>query len=78
MVEATLRLLPVETAIMRVDTERARDLDDCIDRMAARDDEYRYSVAWIDCLARGAQPGAGRADPRRPRPVGGPGSVAAS
>jgi len=53
VVEATLRLIAVETSRMLVDTERAHDLDDCMDRMAARDDEYRYSVAWIDCLARG-------------------------
>ncbi|MDP9400546.1 MAG: FAD-binding oxidoreductase [Actinomycetota bacterium] len=50
---ATLRLLRVRTATVRVDVERAGDLDDALGRMAARDDEYRYSVAWIDCLARG-------------------------
>jgi decaprenylphospho-beta-D-ribofuranose 2-oxidase len=57
VVEATLRMLRVETATMRVDTERARDLDDCLARMAERDDQYRYSVAWIDCLARGSKMG---------------------
>lgn len=53
----TLRLMPVETSLVRVDTERAADLDDCMARMSARDDDYRYSVAWIDCLARGAAMG---------------------
>ena len=57
VLEATVRLLPIETATMRVDVERTRDLDACIDAMAARDHEYRYSVAWVDCLARGARLG---------------------
>jgi decaprenylphospho-beta-D-ribofuranose 2-oxidase len=52
--QATLRLLPVETAFVRVDTERAHDLDDLLERMETGDAGYRYSVAWIDCLARGA------------------------
>ncbi|MGH8906258.1 MAG: FAD-binding protein [Egibacteraceae bacterium] len=55
--QATLALIPVETALMRVDTERAHDLDDLIQRMETGDAGYRYSVAWIDCLARGANLG---------------------
>ncbi|MFG2678527.1 FAD-binding protein [Streptomyces sp. NPDC048392] len=54
---ATLRLQPVETALMSVDTERATDLDDLMDRLTATDHRYRYSVAWIDLLARGRATG---------------------
>lgn len=54
---ATVRLQPVETALMSVDTERAVDLDDLMARLTATDDLYRYSVAWIDLLARGARMG---------------------
>jgi decaprenylphospho-beta-D-ribofuranose 2-oxidase len=54
---ATVRLQPVETALMSVDTERATDLDDLMARLTAGDARYRYSVAWIDLLARGAATG---------------------
>ncbi|GHH89923.1 FAD-binding oxidoreductase [Streptomyces capillispiralis] len=54
---ATIRLLPVETSLMCVDTERAADLDDLMARLADTDHRYRYSVAWIDLLARGAATG---------------------
>jgi decaprenylphospho-beta-D-ribofuranose 2-oxidase len=53
MVRATIRLLPVETASMRVDTTRHGDLDAVMAAMTAGDDRYRYSVAWVDSLARG-------------------------
>ena len=54
---ATVQLLPVETSLMSVDTERATDLDDLMARLTATDHRYRYSVAWIDLLARGAATG---------------------
>ena len=57
VVQATLRLLRVETARIREDVERCTDLDDVMARMSAHDDDYRYSVAWIDCLARGKRLG---------------------
>ena len=55
--EATLQLLPIETNRIRVDTERASDLDELMALMHEGDERYRYSVAWIDCLARGASMG---------------------
>ncbi|MER6805142.1 MULTISPECIES: FAD-binding oxidoreductase [Streptomyces] len=54
---ATIRLQPVETSLMSVDTERADDLDDLMARLTATDHRYRYSVAWIDLLARSAATG---------------------
>ena len=52
---------------MRVTTERAASLDDALERLTATDHLYRYSVAWIDCAARGDRFGRGCADTRRPR-----------
>ena len=54
---ATVRLLPVRTSLMSVDTERAADLDDLMTRLTETDHRYRYSVAWIDLLAKGASTG---------------------
>jgi decaprenylphospho-beta-D-ribofuranose 2-oxidase len=59
ILRATIRLLPIRTSRVRVDTERAADLEDLMARMAAGDDAYRYSVAWLDCLARGRSLGRG-------------------
>ncbi len=53
VVQATFSMLRIETSQMTVDTERADDLDHLLDLMTSGDDRYRYSVAWIDLLARG-------------------------
>ncbi|HLH45619.1 MAG TPA: FAD-binding oxidoreductase [Acidimicrobiales bacterium] len=53
ILEATVGLLPIETAVMRVDAERLPDLDALMARLVETEGAYRYSVAWVDCLARG-------------------------
>jgi len=57
VIEATIQMIPVETSYMLVDTERATDLDDVMDKMLTGDDFYRYSVAWIDCQSTGSRLG---------------------
>ena len=48
-----LRLLPVETSWIRADVERTTDFEEALARFVESDADYDYSVAWIDCLARG-------------------------
>ncbi len=57
VLRATVRMKKVESAHCLVDTERCTDLDDLLGRMAEGDHRYTYSVAWIDCLARGSSLG---------------------
>lgn len=47
-----LRLLRVESAYIKVETERLENLNAVLNRFGS-DDNYQYSVAWIDCLATG-------------------------
>jgi decaprenylphospho-beta-D-ribofuranose 2-oxidase len=53
VVQATLRLIPVETSWMEVDTRRFTRLDDLMDAMETLEDAHRYNVAWLDCLDHG-------------------------
>jgi decaprenylphospho-beta-D-ribofuranose 2-oxidase len=55
--DATLRCIPIETARISVDTERAENVDEAMALMVEGDAHYRYSVAWIDCLSTGAHLG---------------------
>lgn len=57
IVEATFRLKPVETGWMRQETTVAPDLDAAFKGLQATAGAS-YSVAWIDCLAKG--PALGR------------------
>jgi FAD/FMN-containing dehydrogenase len=56
ILDATFRLKPIETGWMRQTTTVARDLDGAI-RALQETSKATYSVAWIDCLARGASLG---------------------
>lgn len=53
ILDVRLRLRAVESSWLRVDYRKARDLEDTLGVFAARDAASPYSVAWIDCLARG-------------------------
>jgi FAD/FMN-containing dehydrogenase len=53
LLTARIRLQPVETAYVLMDTLKVSHLEDAIDAMAESDHLYEFSVAWIDCLARG-------------------------
>ena len=57
VLDATVRLLAVQTAFMRVETSRMNDLDDTMAYLEEGDTKFRYSVAWLDCLARGSHLG---------------------
>jgi len=53
ILEAEFALLRIASPALVVDTDRTADLDGVLALMAEGDDGYHYSVAWIDCLARG-------------------------
>ena len=57
IVEASLRTIPVESAWMRVTTRRTADLDETMAALRDADTHHRYSVAWVDTLAKGAARG---------------------
>ena len=57
---AEIQLVPIEGRGMRVATHRFQNLDEYHDRSAEIDADFDYTVAWIDCLSRGAALGRGR------------------
>jgi decaprenylphospho-beta-D-ribofuranose 2-oxidase len=59
IVDATFRLIPIDTSLMSVETRRIDNLDEIMTRMSEHDDDFRYSVAWIDMLATGRNLGRG-------------------
>jgi decaprenylphospho-beta-D-ribofuranose 2-oxidase len=82
IVEATVGLRRIGSSRLLVDTDRVGDLDDLLSRLRDGQSRYRYSVAWVDLLARGrhlgrsvltqgdfAPEGPLEFDPRRPLPA---------
>jgi decaprenylphospho-beta-D-ribofuranose 2-oxidase len=53
----TLKLLKIDTDQVVVDTQRFANLDEVMSEMTEGDANYRYSVAWVDCMTRGANLG---------------------
>lgn len=50
---ASVRLMPVESAYLSTNYTQCTHLDSALEVMAASDVDFQYSVAWVDCLARG-------------------------
>jgi len=75
VVEATLRTFPLGRGLVSVDTDRTDGLARTLELMAARE-HHRYSVAWLDLLARGSR--AGRAIVTHADPIVEPGGGRAS
>ena len=61
VLDADIRMLPVETSRVRVETERLPDFDAVVAAMSSDggDDTYRYSVSWVDLVATGKSTGRG-------------------
>lgn len=53
----TLQMMRIETDQVLVDTERFANLEGVMQEMLTRDHDYRYSVAWVDCMTKGAHMG---------------------
>jgi decaprenylphospho-beta-D-ribofuranose 2-oxidase len=57
IITVRLQLHPVESAYLRADYTQCTDLEHALEAMAATDSAHKYSVAWVDCLAKGASLG---------------------
>jgi FAD/FMN-containing dehydrogenase len=53
ILRARIQLRKVPSSFIQVTYRRTRDLDAALECFAATNRDYVYSVAWIDCLARG-------------------------
>ncbi|NKB25132.1 MAG: FAD-binding protein [Kiritimatiellae bacterium] len=56
ILQATFKLTPIESAYIKEEVIKAKDIDEIMDLFEASA-PFPYSVAWIDCLAKGKQLG---------------------
>jgi FAD/FMN-containing dehydrogenase len=54
MLTVRFRMIRIETAYFDVHYQRAANLDEALRLFRESDGAYQYSVAWIDCLAKGS------------------------
>lgn len=61
ILRATISMLRIESSKVRVETERLPNFEAVCDAMSSdgADDDYRYSVCWVDLLATGSSLGRG-------------------
>jgi decaprenylphospho-beta-D-ribofuranose 2-oxidase len=57
ILRARVRMKPIESSRIVVDTDRTPDLDSLMTLLSETDHLYDYSVAWIDCVAKGRRMG---------------------
>ncbi|CAG4927739.1 FAD-binding oxidoreductase [Acidithrix sp. C25] len=57
IVKATFEMIPIESAYIKMETRRCTNLDELMAVMLGSDDKFRYSVAWIDLMAKGGDIG---------------------
>jgi FAD/FMN-containing dehydrogenase len=57
ILDARFQLRSVQTAYCHVTYRRTADLEETLDLFEQSDENFEYSVAWIDCLARGSKLG---------------------
>lgn len=50
---AKIQLIEVESAYIDVTYEKARNIDEAFEKFVENDTNFKYSVAWIDCLSSG-------------------------
>lgn len=53
ILRATIQLMQVDSAYIDVTYEKAKNLDQAFDKFIENDANFKYSVAWIDCLSSG-------------------------
>ena len=56
---AEIRLKPIKSAMIEVEKIKFGSLDEFFEISASSDEDYDYTVAWIDCLATGENLGRG-------------------
>ena len=54
---AAVRLQPISSAYIKVDYRQCGNIDAALAAIRETDDQYKYSVAWVDCIAKGKKLG---------------------
>ena len=53
ILDAVIRLVPIPTTTVAVETQRFGSIDQLVDEMVRTDTAHAFSVAWVDLLGRG-------------------------